>query len=119
MKERNEKLFYKPSEVCKIADIKPYVLSYWETEFPKLGQNVVKGQKVYTQEELDLILRIKKLLYEEGFTISGAKKQLEKEEKQEFDETSLENFNKDDKIISQNLREVIEELKSIIQWLKK
>lgn len=113
----NEKLYYKPSEVCKIADIKPYVLSYWETEFSQLG-HIVKGQKLYTQKDLELVLKIKKLLYEDGFTISGAKKQLEKEEAKEEKELALENIEKSDKIDKQKLREVIEELKEIIRWLK-
>jgi len=115
----NDKLYYKPSEVCKIADIKPYVLSYWETEFSQLG-HIVKGQKLYTQEDLDLVLKIKKLLYEDGFTISGAKKQLEKEEIGVAQkEIPLEKIEKSDNIDKKKLREVIEELQDIIQWLKK
>ncbi len=115
----NDKLYYKPSEVCKIADIKPYVLSYWETEFSQLG-HIVKGQKLYTQEDLNLVLKIKKLLYEDGFTISGAKKQLEKEEIEEGQEkTSVEKEEKSDNIDRKKLREIIEELQDIILWLKK
>lgn len=109
---KEEKLYYKPSEVCKIADIKPFVLSYWETEFPQLGQNV-KGQKLYTQKDLDLVLKIKKLLYEDGYTITGAKKQLQKEENLEF-----ENSEKNNNINKEYLREAIEDLKKLLQWLK-
>ena len=75
-----DKLYYKAGEVCKIAGIQSYVLKYWETEFPQLTSDKQEGgQKVYARGELDTVLRIKKLLYEDGFTISGAKKQLEKE----------------------------------------
>ena len=75
-----DKLYYKVGEVCKIAGIQSYVLKYWETEFPQLTSDKQEGgQKVYARAELDTVLRIKKLLYEDGFTISGAKKQLEKE----------------------------------------
>lgn len=72
-----EKL-YKIGEVCKVADLQPYVLRYWETEFPQLSPNKSGGgQRLYTKRELDVILRIKELLYKEGFTIAGAKKKLE------------------------------------------
>lgn len=71
---------YKIGEVCKIADVQPYVLRYWETEFPPLAPNKSGGgQRLYSQHEIDIILRIKQLLYSEGFTIAGAKKKLEGE----------------------------------------
>ena len=76
---KEEKL-YKIGEVCKLADLQPYVLRYWETEFPQLSPNKSRGgQRLYTRAELDTILRIKDLLYKEGFTIAGAKKKLEQE----------------------------------------
>ncbi|GAC1429195.1 MAG: MerR family transcriptional regulator [Thermoanaerobaculia bacterium] len=69
---------YKIGEVCKIADVQPYVLRYWETEFPSLAPNKSGGgQRHYTRHEIDIILRIKQLLYTDGFTIAGAKKKLE------------------------------------------
>ena len=71
---------YKIGEVCKLADVQPYVLRYWETEFPPLAPNKSGGgQRLYSQRDLDIILRIKQLLYSEGFTIAGAKKKLEAE----------------------------------------
>lgn len=71
---------YKIGEVCKLADVQPYVLRYWETEFPQLAPNKSGGgQRLYTRREIDTILRIKELLYREGFTIAGAKKRLETE----------------------------------------
>ena len=73
----DEKL-YKIGEVCKMADVQPYVLRYWETEFPQLAPNKSGGgQRMYTRHEIDVILRIKELLYRDGFTIAGAKKKLE------------------------------------------
>ena len=76
----NEEKLYKIGEVCKLADLQPYVLRYWETEFPQLSPNKSGGgQRLYTRAELDTILRIKELLYKEGFTIAGAKKKLEQE----------------------------------------
>ena len=80
MTEGDDRL-YKIGEVCKIADVQPYVLRYWETEFPSLAPNKSGGgQRLYTRREIDVILRIKQLLYSEGFTIAGAKKKLEVEE---------------------------------------
>ncbi len=73
-----KKLFYKIGEACKKLDIQPYVLRYWETEFPFLKPSKSKsGQRVYSEDELKIIGRIKELLYEEGYTIAGAKKKLE------------------------------------------
>ncbi|HEX9163400.1 MAG TPA: MerR family transcriptional regulator [Thermoanaerobaculia bacterium] len=75
-----DKKLYKIGEVCKVADVQPYVLRYWETEFPSLAPNKSGGgQRLYTRREIDIILRIKQLLYSEGFTIAGAKKKLETE----------------------------------------
>src|ERR1700738_5398455 len=76
----DEDRLYKIGEVCKIAEVQPYVLRYWETEFPPLAPNKSGGgQRLYTQRDLDVIMRIKQLLYSEGFTIAGAKKKLEGE----------------------------------------
>ena len=75
-----EKELFKIGEVCRMADVQPYVLRYWETEFPPLAPNKSGGgQRLYTRREIDIILRIKQLLYSEGFTIAGAKKKLETE----------------------------------------
>lgn len=76
----NGKLFYKIGEACKALDIQPYVLRYWETEFPALAPSKSRsGQRVYSEKELAIIRRIKQLLYDEGYTIAGAKKKLEAE----------------------------------------
>lgn len=72
-----KKLYYKIGEACKALDIQPYVLRYWETEFSVLRPDKSKsGQRVYSESDLGVIRRIKELLYEEGFTIAGAKKRL-------------------------------------------
>jgi DNA-binding transcriptional MerR regulator len=75
-----KRLYYKIGEACKALDIQPYVLRYWETEFPALSPNKSRsGQRVYSDKELEIIRRIKELLYDEGYTIAGAKKKLEAE----------------------------------------
>jgi DNA-binding transcriptional MerR regulator len=80
MPSDDEGRLYKIGEVCKLAEVQPYVLRYWETEFPPLAPNKSGGgQRLYTRREIDVILRIKQLLYSEGFTIAGAKKKLDLE----------------------------------------
>lgn len=79
-KSQTKPLYLKIGEACKELDIQPYVLRYWETEFPALNPNKSKsGQRVYGEKELATIRRIKELLYDEGYTIAGAKKKLESE----------------------------------------
>ena len=74
------KLFFKIGEVCELADTQPYVLRYWESEFSALAPaKNNSGQRIYRRRDIEMILRIKALLYEEGFTIAGAKKKLEQE----------------------------------------
>jgi len=71
---------FKIGEVCEIAGVKPFVLRYWETEFPELSPaKGAGGQRTYTRADVQLILRIKQLLYEERFTVAGAKKRLGEE----------------------------------------
>jgi DNA-binding transcriptional MerR regulator len=75
-----KRLYYKIGEACKEIGIQPYVLRYWETEFAALAPNKSRsGQRVYSERELEIIRRIKELLYAEGYTIAGAKKKLEAE----------------------------------------
>ena len=77
--ETDDKL-YKIGEVCRMADVQPYVLRYWETEFPQLSPGKSGGgQRLYNRREIDTILRIKELLYRDGFTIAGAKKRLDQD----------------------------------------
>ena len=74
------KLFFKIGEVCEITDTQPYVLRYWESEFPALAPaKNSSGQRIYRRKDIETVLRIKQLLYDEGFTIAGAKKRLETE----------------------------------------
>ena len=71
---------FKIGEVCEIAGVKPFVLRYWETEFPELAPaKGAGGQRTYTRADVQLILHIKQLLYEERFTVAGAKKRLAEE----------------------------------------
>jgi len=71
------KLYYKIREVCEIVGVEAHVLRFWEAEFPALSPPKSKsGQRTYRPKDIELLLRIRKLLYEEGFTIAGARKRL-------------------------------------------
>jgi DNA-binding transcriptional MerR regulator len=72
-----DKLFYKIGEVSRIVGVEPYVLRYWETEFHFLKPRKNKsGQRVYIKKDVELLLTIKKLLYQERYTIEGVRKRL-------------------------------------------
>ncbi len=72
-----EKLFFKIGEVCDITGVQAHVLRYWESEFPMLApQKNRAGQRTYRKRDVEMVLRIKELLYEDQYTIAGAKKKL-------------------------------------------
>ncbi len=69
-----ERLFFKIGEISEIAEIEPHVLRYWESEFSFLNPRKNKtGQRVYTRKDLELVLQVKNLLYQEKYTIAGVK----------------------------------------------
>ena len=70
---------YKTAEVCKATDVAPYVLKYWLTEFPCLADKDKNPNRIFSAREVAVIVRIRQLLYDEGFTIAGAKKKIEAE----------------------------------------
>ncbi len=73
----SDKRYYRIGEVAKITDVKPYVLRYWESEFRWMApQKSRSKQRLYRKRDIDMILLIKKLLYEQRFTIAGARKKL-------------------------------------------
>jgi DNA-binding transcriptional MerR regulator len=72
-----DKLFYRIGEVSRIVGVEPYVLRYWETEFPFLKPRKNKsGQRVYIKRDVELLLDIRRLLYQERYTIEGVRKRL-------------------------------------------
>jgi DNA-binding transcriptional MerR regulator len=73
-----EKITHKIGQAARLLDLEPYVLRFWETEFPALEPiRTPKGQRLYTDEHLALLRKIKHLLHERGMTIEGARKHLE------------------------------------------
>src|SRR5436309_9401032 len=79
------KPYYKIGEVCEMTGTQPYVLRFWESEFPTLAPEKNRsGQRIYRKRDIDLIQRIKTLLYEKEYTIAGARKVLEAEAEAEY-----------------------------------
>ncbi len=75
--ESGEKLYYRIGEVSRITDVKPYVLRYWESEFRWMAPAKSRSkQRLYRKRDIEIIQLIKRLLYEERFTIAGARKKL-------------------------------------------
>ena len=86
-----KKLYYSISEVAELTKLEPYVLRYWEKEFPELRpQKNRAGNRTYTEKDIQLVQRIVYLLYEEKYTIPGARQQLKKSKKQDSSQMSLQ-----------------------------
>lgn len=78
-----EKIYFKIGEVCDLVGVQAHVLRYWETEFPMLSpQKNASGQRSYRRRDVEIALRIKQLLYNEMFTIAGARKKLQGEHRE-------------------------------------
>jgi DNA-binding transcriptional MerR regulator len=108
------KLFFRIGEVCELTDTQPYVLRYWESEFPALAPaKNNSGQRIYRRRDIETILRIKTLLYEEGFTIAGAKKKLE----QDMKDQNSGKTPTPEPIEADPLREKIQEIKTELRDL--
>src|SRR5271170_497552 len=79
-----DNLYFRIGEVSRLAGIKPYVLRFWETEFPGLGpKKSGTGHRLYRRKDVELVLEIKRLLYEKRYTIEGARKTLTGKSKKE------------------------------------
>src|SRR5579871_736765 len=73
----DDERLYRIGEVSRLSDLKPFVLRYWETEFPMLEPvKSPSGHRMYRQQDVDMVYKIKRLLYDEGFTIAGARRLL-------------------------------------------
>ena len=71
-----DKLYFRIGEVSELTETEPYVLRYWEKEFPTLRPERKSKQRLYRRKDVETVFIIKRLLYQEGFTIEGARKQL-------------------------------------------
>tara|TARA_B100001540_G_scaffold208661_1_gene183836 strand:- start:231 stop:593 length:363 start_codon:yes stop_codon:yes gene_type:complete len=112
-----KKLYYSIGEVSKITELKQYVLRYWETEFKELSPSKNKaGNRTYRQKDIDLIIKIKDLLYNQKFTIDGARKMLSDPPSKESIEVTSDNTKEMDLDLLIKIRT---ELKSILEELNK
>jgi DNA-binding transcriptional MerR regulator len=85
-----DKLYFRIGEVAGLCRLPAYVLRFWETEFPQLKPvKSSTGQRMYRKRDVESVVRIKKLLYEDGFTIAGARVQLREENKSERNQSAL------------------------------
>jgi DNA-binding transcriptional MerR regulator len=110
---------FKAAEVCEVVQLQPYVLRSWEAEFPKLGQAPASGgARVYRRSDIELVLRIKQLVFEEGLTLSGARRRLE----EESDRDTVPAIRVEEVLgagVRQKLKNVKAGLQSILQMLSK
>jgi len=128
MKFVAKKLYYKIGEVCEILGVEAHVLRYWESEFPSLSPPKNKaGQRTYRPKDIELLLEIRALLYEEGFTIAGARKRLSARAQRETASAPPEGADRSGqgkakspqvKTRSRRLNQVREELENILTLLR-
>jgi DNA-binding transcriptional MerR regulator len=117
-----DKLFFKIGEVAKITGVKPHVLRYWESEFKLLKPSKsATGQRVYQKKDVEKVFTIKKLLYDEKFTIAGAKRRLMKTGKEEKPSKAARQLSMgfDQQEVMALLKELKKELREIADMLKK
>ena len=109
-----EKLYFRIGEVARLCRLPAYVLRFWETEFPQLKPvKSSTGQRMYRRRDVENVLRIKQLLYEEGYTIAGARQHLRDEHKGEKKQVALPFPGQDPK----DLRHIRQGLKDILTIL--
>jgi len=116
----SDRLYYRIGEVSRITGLKPHVLRYWESEFKVIKPYKAGSlQRLYRRKDLDIIQKIKKLLYEEGFTIAGAKKKIRDLERAENLQTKLRLVERQpDRGDHELLDAIREELKGIRKMLE-
>ncbi len=109
-----DKLYFRIGEVASLCHLPAYVLRFWESEFPQLKPvKSSTGQRMYRKRDVESVLRIKQLLYEQGFTISGARQQLRAEAKPDKTQTAIPfptNSASEIQHIRQGLREILDML---------
>jgi len=102
---------FKAAEVCEVVQVQPYVLRSWEAEFPQIGQVPSGGgQRVYRRSDIELVLRIKQLVFEEGLTLSGARRRLE-----EDDDRDVSGPIRVEEVLGANVRDRLKSVKSGLQ----
>ncbi len=113
-----KRALFKAAEVCEVVQVQPYVLRSWEAEFPQIGQAPAGGgPKLYRRTDVDLVLRIKQLVFDEGLTLSGARRRLEEDGEPSSPAETVEDML--DGRVRERLRQVRTGLQSILELLSK
>ncbi len=111
-----DKLYFRIGEVARLCRLPAYVLRFWETEFPQLKPTKSStGQRMYRRRDVENVLHIKRLLYEEGFTIAGARQQLRGEARKDKVQPALFSV----KPPADGLRRVRQEMQDLLKMLSK
>jgi len=110
---------FKAADVCEVVQVQPYVLRSWEAEFPQIGQVPAGGgPRLYRRADVELVLRIKQLILDEGLTLSGARRRLEEDSGENNGASVLVEEVVGDRV-RQQLRQVKSGLRSILELLAK
>jgi DNA-binding transcriptional MerR regulator len=108
------KIFYRVGEVSQLVGVESYVLRYWEKMFPQLNpEKDENGQRVYTKDDIEVILRIKNLLYEERYTIDGARKRLRQENRIKNRQKNITNVD-EILIVLRNVRSTLQQVLDLL-----
>jgi DNA-binding transcriptional MerR regulator len=114
-----EKLYFRIGEVSELLGVEPYVLRYWETEFPTLSPKKARsGHRLFRRKDVELLLQIKHLLYEKRFTIEGARQTLQLEAKRSRTKPAAPFRGQQQLFGDDPLPEIRRELAAILQILK-
>jgi DNA-binding transcriptional MerR regulator len=108
-----KRALFKPSEVCEIARVQPYVLRSWESEFPDLGvAKAGSGQRVYRRADVERVLRIKHLVFADGLTLAGVRRRIEEEAPTVFEDADTVPMTE---LLGRNAKERLTEVKRGLQ----
>ena len=116
-----DKLYFKIGEVCKITGVEPYILRYWESEFKLIKPYRTKSnQRLYRKKDVEAVLKIRKMLYEQKFTIAGAKKKLKEGAPQLETKQQMQlSLNLPDQRYTATIKEIRRELTQLSHMLHK
>ena len=114
-----DKLYFKIGEVCKITGVEPYILRYWESEFKLIKPYRTKSnQRLYRKKDVEAVLKIRRMLYEQKFTIAGAKKKLKESAPQPEEKPQMQlPLNLPDQQYTAAIKEIRCELSQLSQLL--
>jgi DNA-binding transcriptional MerR regulator len=116
-----DKLYFKIGEVCKITAVEPYILRYWESEFKLIKPYRTKSnQRLYRKKDVEAVLKIRKMLYDQKYTIAGAKKKLKETlpPQQEFRQQKQLPLNLPDQRYTAAIKEIRKELVQLSHMLR-